>query len=1047
MAKKSLLLVDADPRSLRVLEVSLRKAGYSVATCRDASGALETVELSQPDLILSDTRLPGMNGFALVEELRTREELNGVPFMFLSSDSSVESKVRGLELGVEDYLTKPIYIKEIITRINLTLQRQEREGLARRTSVAKTRFTGSLGDMGLVDLLQTIDISRKSGVLELSHEASVGTITFKEGQLVDAELGKLVAEAAIYRLLLWNEGDFEIDFRPVRVEQRIRASTQAILMEGMRRIDEWGRLLEQIPSLDNVFEVSEEELVERLAEIPDEINGILKHIDGRRSLMQILDAVAEDDLETLTAITKLYFEGIIFPTGRTAGAVADEPLEEQLVPGEADPTPSDPAGLVPRAATEPPPAPPEEDAEVDAELDAEVAAEADEAESPADDETAAPDDGAAEDEAAEDESVEDESVEDETAEDESADDDRAIANAAREASGTDVSQRADGTPPEEAQIAATAPDPVDGTPPAPEIEPHGEETAEAAAAHESPADPPADDPPAADDAEEDEQMARNGRRRRRRRMKSNAPEAPEVQQAEEQAQTNVIQFPAQARAAAGSDVVVTEGSDVALDAEAEVRADSTQTGLKADVSETAADDAPAEAAEAEAEAKAEPEATESAPSEAAQSETSEAESTQTEASQTETAKAETAKAETAKAEPEQAEPEKAEPAKAEPAAEVKASDDDEDEGRRRRGKKGKKKGRRSKRDEARRSSAPPAESKSDAKSDEPPKRAESKRAESKPAESKPAAAKSEAKSDAPKKRRKKSATTSSAEIRALSSTGEHAEIAEGFFSTKAPAPVTHETWDDLQRDAIPMAPGMKQAKYATLGILAAGVALIGGFFVYQNYVMPAPQPRLAEPGQAELSGFANLPDAPPPTETEETEAEPTEAPPSTAPVAAVTPTEGEPTEGEPTEGEPTEGELTEGEPTEAEPTEAEPTEVAVAEPTEAEPTEAEPTEAEPTEAEPTEAEPTEAAPAGDPAAADRLSRQALRALNRRANSEAAGFAQQAVAADRTNAMGWLVLGAARSELGDAAGAREAYQSCVDHGSNRQTVRDCRAMLR
>src|SRR5262245_25643015 len=191
-----------------------------------------------------------MNGFALVEELRKRDENNAIPFMFLSSDSSVESKVRGLELGVEDYLTKPIYIKEIITRINLTLQRQEREGLARRTSISKTRFTGSLGDMGLVDLVQTIDISRKSGVLELTNDTQRGSIFFRDGQLVDAELAKLRGEAAIYRLLLWNEGEFEIDFRPIREGQRINSSTQAILMEGMRRIDEWGRLLEQIPSLD-----------------------------------------------------------------------------------------------------------------------------------------------------------------------------------------------------------------------------------------------------------------------------------------------------------------------------------------------------------------------------------------------------------------------------------------------------------------------------------------------------------------------------------------------------------------------------------------------------------------------------------------------------------------------------------------------------------------------------------------------------------------------------------------------------------------------------
>jgi DNA-binding response OmpR family regulator len=349
VAQKSLLLVDADPRSLRVLEVSLRKAGYSVATCKDGPSALETVQLSPPDLILSDTRLPRMNGFALVEALRGAEETQDIPFMFLSSDDSVESKVRGLELGVEDYLTKPIYLKEIITRINLTLQRQAREGLARRSGPAKTRFTGSLADMGLVDLLQTIDISRKSGVLELSQGDQRGTISFHEGRLVDAQLGRLRAEAAVYRLLLWNEGEFEVDFRAIDGTPFIEATTPALLMEGMRRVDEWGRLLEQIPPLDNVFAVADEELVERLAEIPDEINEILRHMDGRASLMEVVDACEGDDVEVLTAITKLYFEGIIYPTGRRSSG---EVLEQQLVPA---------VGGAPRASQGPvvPPAPSE----------------------------------------------------------------------------------------------------------------------------------------------------------------------------------------------------------------------------------------------------------------------------------------------------------------------------------------------------------------------------------------------------------------------------------------------------------------------------------------------------------------------------------------------------------------------------------------------------------------------------------------------------------------------------------------------------------------
>lgn len=333
MAKQNLLVVDADQRSLRVLEVSLRKAGYSVAACTDVNSALEMLDLSPPDLIISDTRLPGQDGFAFIEEIRKHKSWADIPFMFLSSDVSVESKVRGLELGVEDYLTKPIYIREIITRVNLVISRRTRADIETRGSAEKAKFTGSLADMGLVDLLQTIDIGKKSGVLYLTSGRQRGAVYFRDGQLVDAELGDLKGERAIYRALVWSEGAFEIDFRPVRREDVIRISTQGILMEGIRRMDEWGRLLEQLPPLERVFEVNDEALLERLAEIPDEINDVLKHFDGEQSLLSVVDACGGDDLETLTTISKLYFEGLIFDTGRTktsAGSASRRPPRVSL---------------------------------------------------------------------------------------------------------------------------------------------------------------------------------------------------------------------------------------------------------------------------------------------------------------------------------------------------------------------------------------------------------------------------------------------------------------------------------------------------------------------------------------------------------------------------------------------------------------------------------------------------------------------------------------------------------------------------------------------
>jgi hypothetical protein len=185
--------------------------------------------------------------------------------------------------------------------------------------------------MAVVDLIQTIEISRKSGVIHFKHpDGKQGSIYFRNGKVIDAELGRLTGEEAVYRLLVWSDGEFEVEFKNVRRKDVIELSSQGLLMEGMRRVDEWGRLCEQLPPLDTVFEVDYRELAERLAEIPDEINGILRLFDGRRTLMQVVDDCDFSISKALNIISKLYFEGLVYDAQASGTATEDE--------AEAEPT-------------------------------------------------------------------------------------------------------------------------------------------------------------------------------------------------------------------------------------------------------------------------------------------------------------------------------------------------------------------------------------------------------------------------------------------------------------------------------------------------------------------------------------------------------------------------------------------------------------------------------------------------------------------------------------------------------------------------------------
>jgi CheY-like chemotaxis protein len=391
VAKQHLLLVDGDAKSLRVMEVSLKKAGFSVTTAIHGKDALEKVQISPPDLVLADTKMPEMDGFELCKTLKSDERFKHIPFVFLTNQKSVEFKVRGLELGGDDYLTKPIYIKEIVTRVKMILQKAEKERIEKRETT-KGGFGGSLADMGVVDLVQTFEIGRKTGTINIQGDR-VGAIYFKEGRVIDAELGRLKGENAFYRMLNTFEGQFEVQFTPLDRPERIEVSTQGLLMEGMRRLDEWGRMLEQLPPLETVFEIDYHQLAERLSEIPDEVNGLLRLFDGKRSLSRVVEDSDFEDLAALGIISKLYFEGLI----RELGNVPQEPIqsgkpgiEEWLhaaappPPPPADPPPTKPSTPEPPPAapavaaapvqtpvpiaTPPPPPPPEPTAPVAAEV-------------------------------------------------------------------------------------------------------------------------------------------------------------------------------------------------------------------------------------------------------------------------------------------------------------------------------------------------------------------------------------------------------------------------------------------------------------------------------------------------------------------------------------------------------------------------------------------------------------------------------------------------------------------------------------------------------
>lgn len=123
---KQLLVVDDDPGLLLAVSETLRAEGYEVVTARRGAEALVRVAESLPDLIISDIRMPGMDGYALVRNLRTAPRSRLVPIVFLTAKDETADRVAGFRTGVDAYLTKPFEPDELLAVVSSILDRVQR---------------------------------------------------------------------------------------------------------------------------------------------------------------------------------------------------------------------------------------------------------------------------------------------------------------------------------------------------------------------------------------------------------------------------------------------------------------------------------------------------------------------------------------------------------------------------------------------------------------------------------------------------------------------------------------------------------------------------------------------------------------------------------------------------------------------------------------------------------------------------------------------------------------------------------------------------------
>ena len=235
--KPSIVVCDADAEFRKLLEMRLANDGYDVRSTAKADDALEAILAATPDLVLAEVDSEASEAFQLLREIRKDPAFQHVPFAFLARRESRMLKIRALRQGVDDFLVKEGDLEELLARIQNILARESarRGGGLKR---AKRGVTGTLENLGLPDIVQTLTIGMKTALVAVTHDELSGRIWFRDGAVVHAKCGELQGEAAFHAMARWKSGEFAIEHGVKSRRTTIECDPMFLVMEAMRLMDE-----------------------------------------------------------------------------------------------------------------------------------------------------------------------------------------------------------------------------------------------------------------------------------------------------------------------------------------------------------------------------------------------------------------------------------------------------------------------------------------------------------------------------------------------------------------------------------------------------------------------------------------------------------------------------------------------------------------------------------------------------------------------------------------------------------------------------------------
>ncbi len=180
--KTTILAADDDPQLLRLITRNLQLEGYEVISVSDGQQALTQIEEHLPDLVLLDVMMPKMDGFTVCQRVR---EFSSVPIIIVTARGQDQDKVRGLDLGADDYLTKPFSVDELLARVRAVLRRTE---FTAKENAQNLRATTTIGDLGIDYTQHLVTLAGREVILTPTEYRILAYLAQNVGRVVTQDL-------------------------------------------------------------------------------------------------------------------------------------------------------------------------------------------------------------------------------------------------------------------------------------------------------------------------------------------------------------------------------------------------------------------------------------------------------------------------------------------------------------------------------------------------------------------------------------------------------------------------------------------------------------------------------------------------------------------------------------------------------------------------------------------------------------------------------------------------------------------------------------------